>query len=336
VPEHPSIYQRDPAPRPDSDFEPGELSHLVPGNTGRMLDLRRTPMRVADLRPEIGSWICEVTAFEDRGARWILPLESVAHHQFERGVPRATDAAVQTFEEQVRRFAAPLAIDPDAERAKATRASLERRRADAAGWLAERAPDLRRVADVDHAKRRAPIATVAAFETFMKEKDLLDMDHALARVYVSNPGSGETVKGHLIVMAEMGIAPFRGTVLRDPATFEGEWRRARRVDHVLWRTAFVHAMLAALRMETLLLHRGVGTDAGITPDRAVVLESWSFHREVAEGVAGLAGESLHRAVDTREVPHRRAFMTYLETRAMNLQFLEAEAVVFAGGSTPAG
>lgn len=330
--ERPPIYQRDPAPRPDSDFEPGDLSHLVPGNAGRMLDLRRTPMRIAALRPEIGCWICEVAAFEDRGARWTLPFESIVHCQFERGAARAGAAALETFEEQVRRFAAPLVIEPDPERARATREALERRRRAAADWLAERDPELPRVADVDHERRRAPLATVAAFETFMKEKDLLDMDHALAGVYVSNPGSGETVKGHLIVLAEMGLATFRGTVVRDPATFAGGWRRARRADHVLWRTAFVQSMLAALHMETLTLHRGVGSDAAIEPGRSVVLESWSFHRGVAEGVAGTPGESAHRAVDTRAVPHRRAFMTYLETRAMNRQFLEAEAVLFVEGS----
>ena len=46
----------------------------------------------------------------------------------------------------------------------------------------------------------------------MEERGLLDMDQALAQTYVSNPASGETVKGHLIVMAEMGIAPFHGTL----------------------------------------------------------------------------------------------------------------------------
>jgi hypothetical protein len=328
----PDIYQRDPDPRPDSDFEAGALAHLVPGNAGRMLDPRRTPVRVGALRPEIGSWVCEVTAFEDRGARWNLPFESIAHYQFEHGAARATAEALQTFEERVRHFAVPLNVAPDPERARATRAALERRRADAAAWLEERAPALRRVADIDHAARRAPIATVAVFETFMMERGLLEMDHVFARTYVSNPASGETVKGHLIVMAEMGIAPYRGTIVRDRAAFVDEWRRPRRADHILWRTAFVQAMFAALRLETLELHRGVSSDTGIEPTHGDVLESWSFSRDVAEGVAGPPEARAHRVIHTRGVSHRRAFMTYLETRAMNRQFLEAEAVLFAEGS----
>ncbi len=296
-----AIYQRDPAPRPDADFEPGALVHLVPGNAGRMLDPRRTPVRVAALQPETGCWTCEVTAFEDRGACWTLPFESIRHFQFERDAVRAGAAAVAAFEEQIRRFAVSLVLEPDPERAQATRAVLDRRRTDAAAWLAERAPTLRRVATLDHAVRRAPIATIAAFETFMHEHGLLEMDRALAGAYVTNPASGEMVKGHLITMAEMGIAPFRGTIVRDPATFEGEWRKSRRADHVLWRTAFLHAMLAALQLETLELYRGVPSEAGIDPARSNVLESWSFSREVAEGVAGPAGASAHREVHTRRV-----------------------------------
>jgi hypothetical protein len=330
------IHQRDPNHRPDSDFEFGELAHLVSGNAGRMLDPRRTPMRVAALRPEIGSWVCEITAFEDQGARWTLPVESVVRFQFDRGATPATAEAVASLEEQIRRFATPLMIEPDRERAKATLAALGRRRIEAAAWLADREPMLRRTAELDHAQRHAPTVTVAAFETFMQERGLLEMDHTLAQIYVSNRHSGETVKGHLIVMAEMGITPFHGKIVRDPATFAGDWRRERRVDHVLWRTAFLHAMLAAIGIEVLELHRGVSSEAGITPSVGQVLESWSFSRQVAESVAGPPTANAQRVVHTRNISYHRAFMTYLETRAMNRQFLEAEAVLFAEGSAIEG
>lgn len=278
------IYQRDPAPRLDSEFEPGALHHLVPGNEGRMLDLRRTPVRIVALEPEIASWVCEVMAFEDRGALWMLPFESIVHYQFERDAARASAAAVETFEKLVRRFDVLVVI--------------------------------------------APEATLGAFEAFMAERDLLDLDPMLASVYVSNPGSGERVKGHMIVMAEMGLAPYRGRIVRDPAVFAGDWRRARRADHILWRAAFVHALLAALGLESLELHRGVSGESEFDAERLDTLESWSFHRGVAEGVA--APEGAARAIHTRHVPPTAAFMTYLETRAMNRQFLEAEAVLIAG------
>ena len=48
------MYQKDPAAAPDSDFTPGDLSCLVPKNTGRLLDPRRTPIGLVAVEPEIG------------------------------------------------------------------------------------------------------------------------------------------------------------------------------------------------------------------------------------------------------------------------------------------
>lgn len=289
-------------------------------------------MRVAALCPEIGSWVCEITEFEDKGARWTLPVESVAHFQFERGATRASGVALEGFDAQIRRFAGRLHIEPDRERATATLAAIEQRRVAAAKWLAAREPKLRRTAQSGDPQRFASTGALAAFEMFMEERGLLEMDHTLTRIYVSNPGSGETVKGHLIVMAEMGLAQYDGNIVRDTATFEGSWCRERRLEHVLWRTAFLHAMFSELGMEVLTLFRGVSSDAGIAPSLGRVLESWSFSRHVAESVAGPLRPDTTRAVHARNVSYRRAFMTHVETRAMNRQFREAEAVLFAEGS----
>ena len=78
------IHESDPAILPDAAFALGAPALLVPGNTGRMLDTRRTPVRVAALQLETGTWICEVLAFEDEGARWALPFEGVTSFQFGR------------------------------------------------------------------------------------------------------------------------------------------------------------------------------------------------------------------------------------------------------------
>jgi hypothetical protein len=318
---HSDVHQRDPNPRPDADFEGGELTP-APGNAGRMLIV--APIRVAALRPEIGSWICEVTAFEDQGASWTLPVESVAHFQFELGAARATPRSVEDLAEEVSRFATPLVIEPDRECARATIAALAQRRIEAAAWLADHVPMLGRLAEPDHAQRRPPAVTVSSFETFMREQGLLEMDHALTRTYVSNPHSGEVVKGHLIVMAEMGIAPFHGTTVRDPATFAGEWRRERRVDHVLWRTAFLHAMLVAMGIEALDLHRGVSNDA-VSPWGAC----WSRGRSAPVAKRREPPELTEGASPYMPCLVRRAFMTYLK-RAMNASSSGRSGAVCAG------
>jgi len=79
------MYQYDPDARPDSEFAPGELRWLVTGNTGRLLDGRRTPVRVTALDLAHGYFEAEILAFEDAGARWLVPLEDVTRYQFAPG-----------------------------------------------------------------------------------------------------------------------------------------------------------------------------------------------------------------------------------------------------------
>ena len=88
------IYLSDPDIRPDGDFEPGTLRHLAPGNRGRMLDPRRTPVSVVAIQPDVGFVVIRIEGFEDAGAIWQVPLEEVEHYQFEPDGPRADDAAV--------------------------------------------------------------------------------------------------------------------------------------------------------------------------------------------------------------------------------------------------
>lgn len=80
-----SVYESDPDAAPDSEFIHGGLHHLVAGNRGRLLDPRRTPVHVTCVSPEIGFFEVEIKAFEDAGARWLVPLESVGSYQFAHG-----------------------------------------------------------------------------------------------------------------------------------------------------------------------------------------------------------------------------------------------------------
>jgi hypothetical protein len=43
------IYEYNPDMLPDACFQDGSLKYIVPGNEGRMLDGRRTPVRVLEI-----------------------------------------------------------------------------------------------------------------------------------------------------------------------------------------------------------------------------------------------------------------------------------------------
>ena len=50
---------------------------------------------------------------------------------------------------------------------------------------------------------------------YMTEESLWDIEEMFAEQYVRNPNSGELVKGHAIVLAELGLVAFEGKQVRD-------------------------------------------------------------------------------------------------------------------------
>ena len=79
------IYESDPNRLPDSEFVPGTIHYLVAGNEGRLLDARRTPVKVIAVKEATGHFVVEVTSFEDAGAHWEIPFEEASQFQFHRG-----------------------------------------------------------------------------------------------------------------------------------------------------------------------------------------------------------------------------------------------------------
>jgi hypothetical protein len=323
------VYQRDPGALPDSAFEPGELRHLVPGNRARLLDARRTPVTVRGIAMEQGVFDLEVTAFEDAGARWRLPFEDVERYQFARGGETAPPETVAAYRRAVDRLGRPLIIPFDRKARAVTLRRLAAERERVRAWLGRRLPD----AGLDLPRllggRDGDDRLFDALEDLMGERGLAGVETGFGEVFVSHPGSGETVKGHAIVLAEMGLVAYRGTVVRDPGLFDGAWSRERRRSHVLTRLAFVQELLTRAGLPAVMLYRGAAWDRRPLRRRRGSFVSATFDRAVAEahfaGGPATVGTVLHRQLVSVE----RLFMTFLETRALNGAFKEAEAVLLA-------
>jgi hypothetical protein len=323
----PAIYEHDPGSAPDEEFEQGSLSHAVVGNEGRMLDPRRTPVRVVDVRPATGLVVLEVAGFEDAGTRWEIELERLGGFQFARGSAHVEGAPLAELEQVVRRLDRTLEIPADADARERTARRLSAGRLEARRWLRQRP------VHVDLGRRRSETTTWRLISEFLQERGLAETEQAFAERYVSNPGAGELVKGHRIVLAELGLAPYAGKIVRDPGLFAGAWSRERRADHLLARLAFVPELFRAAGHETVTLWRGLSSERPLEPRRHPTFVSATFSREVAE--AHFTGtERTTVSVLSRQVaPVERLFMTYIETEAMNRRFLEAEAVLLDDGNT---
>jgi hypothetical protein len=124
----PPVYRSDPGQAPDSAFEAGKLSHLVAGNTGRMLDARRTPVRIVSVDPRDGMFEVEICAFEDAGARWRIPLEEAGGYQFAHGSERVGAAALAELRDACARLDRTLLIEANPDRARASSLQLRSRR----------------------------------------------------------------------------------------------------------------------------------------------------------------------------------------------------------------
>ena len=114
------MYQADPEALPDDRFAPGELGWLVAGNDGRLLDARRTPVRVTAIDLRHGFFEIEIAAFEDKGARWLVPLEEVTRYQFSPQGERASASVIARMTDTIARLNVALEITPDQETRRRT------------------------------------------------------------------------------------------------------------------------------------------------------------------------------------------------------------------------
>jgi len=323
-----SIYQSNEDKLPDSEFEPGQYRHLVVGNHGRLLDPRRTPIRVVDLLTPLGMFVIQIEDFEDRGALWEVPFEEVDRYQFAKGQKRTSEDVLSEIRRSVEQLDSPLRIVSDPVKREATVTRFRTLCAEVSSWIGNRS---RFVSEgrllPDPESREGDPVLYEDLQAFMAERSLLDMEEAFARQFVSNPHSGEMVKGHRVVLAELGVVSYEGRIIRDPELFDGDWSRERRADHILARRAFVQSVFRHLGQDHVVLYRGMSCPDRLRLPENLTFVSATFSLAVAKSHFDSADADSTGVLYRQSVPIERLFMTYYETEQMNRGFAEAEAVL---------
>jgi hypothetical protein len=327
------IYQSDPSTEPDSNFVAGELSLAAAGNRGRLLDARRTPLSLTAVDLERCEIEVRIDAFEDQGARWRLPAWEITRLQLALDSKRVAPTAAAELDRGVERFNRPLVLEADAAAAAHTWRRVAEQRAGIGAALRSDVIGIDLQACVE--RREGDPRLVAGLERYLAAQDLLDLDRRFCETMVSNPGSGELIKGHAIVLAELGLCRFEGTLVRDPSLFEEPWSRRRRAEHLIARMAFAQEVWNSDVGQPLTLYRAAAADGALSQPRPASFVSCTFSEEVADAhFAG--GETTCNAVKWRQsVDTTRLLMTFLETAAFNDRFKEAEAVLLGDPSNPA-
>jgi hypothetical protein len=329
-----TVYESNPEPEDDSRFVPGELAYLVAGNRGRLLDARRTPISVLAVDDARGSFIVRIEAFEDRGACWELGLEEVERFQFSRDARTAGRVGVAQLAEARQRFNRHVHIEPEAGALDSTLRAIAAEQQQAAEALKPILPGLEGL-DIYASRRNGEPQLWAALNRFLTERDLAALEDEFSGAFVSNPGAGELVKAHAMVLARLGLCPFDGKVLRDPAQLRAPWSTEVRARHLVARLGFMRALWAAWGIEEVMLYRAAASEGPLDPGRTGSWVSATFSREVAEAHFEGGPTTRASAIWRQLVPVERMFMTFLETPAMNERFLEAEAVLVGDPAAPA-
>lgn len=323
-----AVYESSPEMEDDSGFVAGELAHLLAGNRGRLLDARRTPVTVVDVDGARGSFSVLIEAFEDRGARWELGLEEVARFQFPHDAPVAEPEAVADLRVARMRFDRELAIDADPGARVTTLEAIAAEEKIARDFIV----GARVLGGLDPLnnyieRRRGEPQLGTVLESYLDQRGLLELDQAFAQAFVSNPNSGELVKGHAMVLAHLGLCPYRGKLLRDPETMRAPWSYSTRRRHIIARLAFMRALAAAWGLPAVELYRGTAADGPVEIRRGGSFVSATFSAEIAQAHFQGGPSTMAAAIWRQRIPVDRLFTTFLETAAHNERFLEAEAVL---------
>jgi hypothetical protein len=323
-----SIYQFNKDQLPDQEYESGAYIHLVKGNQGRLLDPRRTPVQIVNIDLSQGLFVIEILAFEDKNAHWKIPFEEIERYQFKKGEKRAADKTLKEIQQAVERFDRPLHIPCDPTNRSSALDELKIIKSELIQWFHDYSQFFRADGDLPdpHSRMGDPLLW-DDLQRFMAEKNLLELEETFASQFVSNPGSGELVKGHRIVLAELGLVPFQGKVIRDEALFNGIWSKERRKEHILHRLAFTQSIFKRLGYERVCLYRAMSSSKEIQPPRNTGFVSATMSAKVAQSHFEAGKDEGFGALYRQWVPVKRLFMSFYETEQMNRSYQEAEAVL---------
>ena len=330
MPSRMAVYESSPEMEDDSGFVAGELFHLVAGNRARLLDARRTPVTVLEVDEATGSFSVLIEAFEDRGATWELGIEDVTRFQFPHDARLAASDVVTQLGMARTRFDRELAIDADPGANAATLHAIADEQEVAHRVLID-AGVLRGLDPLASyvERRRGEPQLMTVLESYLAQRGLLELDQEFGQAFVSNPHSGELVKAHAMVLAHLGLSPYRGKVLRTPVAMVTPWSYGLRRRHIIARLAFMRALARAWGLSAVELYRATAADGPLDVRPGTSFVSATFSADVAQAHFAGGPATVAAAIWRQRAPADRLFMTFIETAAHNERYLEAEAVLIA-------
>lgn len=328
-----TLHQFDENKKPDSEYFDGELAFLVPGNVCRLMDGRRTPGVIDEVFLESGMFRWRITNFEDKGRYWDMPLEHYDSFQFEKDSKRLTEKEIGEMQDKIEFFDKPLEIIADESVKAETEKEILALQKNIEEWLKENSEFIKEKHTLDMDSNRGSEVLASDLMKYLESIGYAEQEKLTGDILVLNPNSGEWFKGMKIVMSELGLTSYKGKITRTPDVFTGLGEKGKRREYLMHRLAFLRAFFSLQDISRVTLYRGMSTEIDWRKiDRTFL--SFTFNHDVGQSFADFKKDSyaINSYLIKASVPVEELFMTYLETDAMNKQYMEAEAMIFNTGS----
>ncbi len=325
------IHEYDENMLPDDQFYPGELKYLVKGNTCRYLDGRRTPGIIEEYFEDSAMFRWRITKFEDKGKYWDLPAEKIVKFRFPIKSSTLDNTEINRMKEKIEKFNIFQEININQKQQEETELKIKEQENKIIKWLEKNSQFFNSNQKLDLLSSVGNNSIQNDLTMYMKYQGLYELEKKTAETIVLNPYSGEWMKGMGIVLAEMGLEPYKGKVSRTKEIFEGIGRKKLRRKYLIYRMGFIRAFFHLLGINEVILYRGMSTE-GEWNQPPKVFSSWSTRLEVAQSFSGFEADKfkqvylIKRAIDVNKI-----FMTFIETKEMNNQYKESEVLLLYEG-----
>ena len=324
------IYQFNKHRLPDTEFVPGTITFLVEGNYCRLLDGRRTPGMIEKYFDDSAMFRWRIMDFEDKGKYWDVPAEGVTRYQFAKDARRLDTRRTKEIEASIRKYQTKLTIEAVETKRHRTESEIKAVEQVTTDWLENNSTFFRNQEQLNFKTRTGPNSLAEDLASYMVSVGMDKIEQKTADIIVLNPNSGEWIKGMAIVLAEMGLVPYRDKIPRTRDIFEGLGGKENRRNYLIHRLAFVRAYFHFLGIKEVTLYRGMATEWewGERPSSRTFV-SFTFSIKLAGSHCDFNRNSddKHSYLLKRTFSVEDLFMTNLETDAMNKQYKEAEALV---------
>lgn len=317
---------------PDNEFVNGDLKYLVVSNECRLMDVRRTPGFIKSIDMDGGYFLWEISDFEDKGKHWSVTFEDVKRYQFKKEADELENKDIEVIKKRISDLDQNLEIRKDIEIFKKTNQEINFLKNNTSNWLKKNSVFFKSNPKFDFQCTTGPKELREDFNKYMQVQNLFELEKKTSELQVLNPHSGDWVRGMQIVMAEMGIKEYFGKNVRSSNTFKDEGTKAHRRAYIIHRLAYIRSVFDLLGINEVTLYRGMTTESQWQTDSIKSYRfwsSWTFNFSVANDFADLKPNTKYKNayLIKRTIPVEKLFMTFLETDAMNSQYLEAEALV---------